>query len=521
MAQNFIGCDRDQSFLLPPDLRDWLPEGHLAWFVLDAVAGMDLREFYGAYREDGVGRRAYDPAMMVALLLYAYSRGTRSARKIERACVEDVAFKMIAMLETPDHATIARFVERHEAALAELFGQVLGLCAQAGLVRPGVVAIDGTRMAGNASRESTLDFGAIAREIVADARAIDEAEDEEYGDARGDELPEQLRTREGRAEFFRRVREQQASDRDGDASKPEQQLLVPDPVDDPQDGFAFDVERIVARGQGRDGWSREGHRQLEQRRWQTPDPVPRSREGRLLLAAQRLEDERDAKVAANRAYEEYRATGRDTQGRRLGRRPKPWIAPAVPEGVVSVSDPDTQRMKANLGYVQGYNAQAVVDEGQIVLAAEITNTPGDFSNLDPMITATLAELENVGIAERPEVALADAQYWNEQHMDEVIAQKHIQVLVRPDSSGRTAPRPGWTGGRYSWMRTVIAAEHGKGLYRKRMQMIEPVFGHTKHNRLITRFHRRGRTAVRTEWRLLMATHNLTKLHRHQLATTGA
>ena len=106
-------------------------------------------------------------------------------------------------------------------------------------------------------------------------------------------------------------------------------------------------------------------------------------------------------------------------------------------------------------------------------------------------------------------------------MDEVIAQKHIQVLVRPDSSGRKAPRPGRTGGRYSWMRTVLAAEHGKGLYRKRMQMIEPVFGHTKHNRLITRFHRRGRAAVRTEWRLLMATHNLTKLHRHQLATAGA
>jgi hypothetical protein len=189
------------------------------------------------------------------------------------------------------------------------------------------------------------------------------------------ELPEQLRTREGRARFFRRAREQR--DRERDASKP---ALMPDSVDDAQDGFAFDVERIVARGQGRDGWSREGRRQLEQRRWETPDPVPRSREVRLLLAAQRLEDERDVKVAANRAYEEYRATGRDTQGRRLGRRPNPWAAPDVPEGVVSVSDPDSQRMKANLGYVQGYNAQAVVDEGQIVLPADITNNPTDFSH---------------------------------------------------------------------------------------------------------------------------------------------
>ena len=405
MAQNFIGCDRDQSFLMPPDVRDWLPEGDLAWFGWDAVSGMDLREFYSAYREDGVGRRAYDPAMLVAWLLYAYARGVRSARKIERGCEEDVAFRAIAMLERPDHATIARFVDRHELALAGLFGQVLGLCAEAGLARPGVVAIDGTRLAGNAGRESTLRFEEIAREILADAKAIDEAEDELYGDLRGDELPEQLRTREGRAEFFRRARERRASQEPAGG-----ETEVSEAATDPQAGYEFDAERIVARVQGREGWSREARRQLEQHRWQNPDHVPRSRDARLLLAGQRLEAERDAVIAANRAYEDYRATGRDKQGRRLGRAPNPWVAPDVPEGVVSVSDPDSQRMKANLGYVQGYNAQAVVDESQVVLAAEITNTPGDFSNLNPMIAATLGELERVGIAQRPQVALADAQY---------------------------------------------------------------------------------------------------------------
>jgi hypothetical protein len=286
------------------------------------------------------------------------------------------------------------------------------------------------------------------------------------------------------------------------------------------DGFAFDGELIVARGQGREGWWREGRRQLEQRRWRSPDRVPRSREDRLLLAARRLEDERDAKLVSNRAYEEYRVTGRDTRGRRLIKQPKPWTAPDAPEGVVSVSDPDSQRMKASRGYVQGYNAQAVVDEGQIVVAAEITNTPGDFSNLNPMITTALMELERAGVTDRPQVALADAGYWNEQHFDEVIANKHIQVLVPPDRGGRSEPRPGWTGGRYSWMRTVLDSERGRTLYRKRIQMIEPVFAHTKHNRQITRFLRRGRLQVRTEWRLLMATHNLTKLHRHQLAATA-
>jgi hypothetical protein len=338
--------------------------------------------------------------------------------------VEDVVCKTIAMLETPDHATIARFVERHEVALAGLFGEVLGLCAQAGLVRPGVVAIDGTRMAGNASRDSTRDFEAIVREIIEEAKAVDAAEDELYGEARGDELPEQLRTREGRAEFFGRAREQR----------------------DPEPGFAFDVERIVARGQGREGWWREGHRQLEQRRWQTPEPVPRSRADRLLRAARHLEDERDAKLAGNQAYEEYWVSGRDTKGRKLSKQPKPWTAPELPEGVVSVSDPDSQRMKASRGYVQGYNAQAVVDEGQIVLAAEITNSPGDFSNLDPMITTTLAELARVGVSERPQVALADDGYWNEQHFDEVIANKHIQVVIPPERGGRSEPRPGWPAG---------------------------------------------------------------------------
>ncbi len=144
-----------------------------------------------------------------------------------------------------------------------------------------------------------------------------------------------------------------------------------------------------------------------------------------------------------------------------------------------------------------------------MLAAEITNTPADFSNLDPMVAAALGELERAGVVERPQVALADAQYWNEQHMDEVIANKHIQVLIPPDSGGRRSPgRAGSAGGTRGCEPSWPA--HGKELYRKRMQMIEPVFAHTKHNRLITRFHRRGRTAVRTEWRLLMATHNLTK-----------
>ena len=211
---------------------------------------------------------------------------------------------------------------------AGLFGQVLRLCDEAGLVRPGVVAIDGTRMAGNASRESTRDFEEIAREILAEARATDEAEDELYGDERGDELPEQLRTREGRAEFFRHARERRAA-QTPEAQQPE---LAPEPAPAEEAGFEFDTEQIVARHQGRQGWTREAHRQLEQHRWENPDPVPRSREDRLVLAGERLEAERDAQVAANRAYEDYRENGRDTQGRKLGRRPSRGSRPRYPRG---------------------------------------------------------------------------------------------------------------------------------------------------------------------------------------------
>ena len=182
MAQNFIGCDREQELLLPPSLREWLPEDHLAWFVIDAVAAMDLAAFSAVYRVDGQGRAAHDPAMMVALLLYAYAIGERSSRRIERRCVEDVATRVISANRAPDHTTIARFRQRHEAALAELFGEVLGLCADAGLVRVGVVAIDGTKVHANASQHATRDYEQIAREILEEAAEVDAREDEQFGE---------------------------------------------------------------------------------------------------------------------------------------------------------------------------------------------------------------------------------------------------------------------------------------------------------------------------------------------------
>jgi transposase len=516
MAQNFIEGRREQGFLPPPDVRDWLAADHLAWFVIDAVGQMDLSAFYGAYRVDGHGRAAYEPSMMVTLVLYAFATDVRSSRAIEGHCRQDVAYRVITGNVVPDHATIARFIVRHQGALVDLFGEVLGLCDQAGLVAPGVVAIDGTRLAGNASKERNHEFAKIAEEIVEQVRAIDEAEDEKFGEARGDELPEQLRTPEGRREFFRTAKRKLAGDNDAEglAEEPEAEASA-----EPE--LEFDPERIVARTQGRKGWLREADRQLEQHRWEHPDPVVRSRAERLLLAAERFEADLAAERAGNEAYEHYRQTARDPLGRRLGDPPNPYQPPEVPAGKVNVTDPDSKLIKASEGYVQGYNAQAVVDQSQIVLAAEITNSTVDWSQLEPMVAGTVAELTRAGSSGRIETALADAQYWNEQHMDQVTANHHVQVLIPPDGGASGKQRKSWTGGRYSWMRYVLNCELGEQLHRKRKQMVEPVFGHSRHNRGLTRFLRRGRNAVRTEWRLMMMTHNLTKLHRHQIAAVRA
>src|SRR5215203_2499641 len=151
MPQHFVCADREQAFLMPPSVREWVPAGHLAWFVIDAVEEMDLDAFYASYRADGHGRPAHDPAMMVALVLYAYAVGERSSRGIERRCLEDVAFRIVAANQAPDHTTINRFRARHQDALGDLFGEVLGLCAQAGAVSVGVIALDATRMRANAA----------------------------------------------------------------------------------------------------------------------------------------------------------------------------------------------------------------------------------------------------------------------------------------------------------------------------------------------------------------------------------
>jgi transposase len=189
---------------------DWVPDDHVVWSILGAVDQVDLSEFYGAYRENGQGRAAYEPSMVVALLLYAYARGNRSSRGIERACREDVRYRVITAMRVPDHSTIAEFRRRHERALGELFTSMLALCHEAGLVEVGVISIDGMKIRANASRGANRTYEKLVADILKEAEETDRWEDGLFGSDRGDEVPEHLRSEEGRRAAFNAAKERLA-----------------------------------------------------------------------------------------------------------------------------------------------------------------------------------------------------------------------------------------------------------------------------------------------------------------------
>jgi transposase len=509
MSQNFISCDRGQAFLLPPSMSDWLAEDHLVWTVLGAVDQMDLDGFYGAYRANGQGRAAYDPRMMAGLLLFSYCVGVRSSRQIERACRGDVAFRVITAMEVPDHSTIAEFRRRHQDAVAGLFVAVLALCAEAGLVNVGEIAVDGTKMHASASYDRNRGYASIVEEILGEAEQVDREEDARHGNARGDELPEPLRTREGRRAALAAARERMQAEREAQQAAGEQ---VVERVE-----LELDPGRFVTRPEGRRAWLREGRRILESTRDEQARAIPRGREERLIEVKRRLDEELAFTHAANRSYEARRATGRMSNGRRYGAPPHAYVPPLVPEGKMNTTDPDSRVMiQQGQPPMQGYNAQAAVTTNQIIIAAEVTTTAPDFGQLEPVVRAALRELHQAGVTETPTTVLADAGYWHTEQMQRIVADG-MQVLVPPDSGLRESPRPGWEGGYYAFMRRVLHSEHGRALYAKRKYSIEPVFGQIKGNRRIDRFQRRGRAAVRSEWRLITASHNLLKLHNHWIA----
>lgn len=450
MGYNFRPVERDQQYLLAPSLRDWLPEGDLAWVVIDAVEQLDLTRIRDRYRTDGWGAAAYDPAMMVALLLYAYAQGERSSRQIETRCRRDIGYRVISANQLPDHATIARFRADHEEALGELFGQVLRVCAEAGLGRLGVVALDGTKMGAATSLRANRAAAGLDAEIarmLQEAAAVDAAEDAAHGpDHHGDELPAGLARRSDRLARFQEARRQLAE---------------------------AETEAL--------------HQTHETRRYTRPPRPPGERPDRTPSGRRRT----------------------TPLERRLG-----WTQR-------NPTDPDSRKMKAAGGWIQGYNGQAVVAEDGLVLAAELTQDANDSRQLLPMLEHTRSNLATAGVRRPIGTLLADAGYWSELNVTTAEASGGPRLLIapmRPTTASTRAAFP--TRAR---MHRRLKGPSGRARYRRRGAIVEPVFGELKEVRRARRFSRRGLAACRSEWRLLCATHNLLKLWRHRLASgpTGA
>jgi transposase len=455
MGYNLIECNREQTYLLPLSLRDWLPAGDLAWFVVDAVGQMNLQEFYRGLRRDGRGGASFPPQVMVTLLVYAYCTGVRSSRQIERLCERDVAFRVITANQVPDHTTIARFRAEYDEALGKLFGQVLALCAKAKLLKVGVLALDGTKIGANASLAANRTHEGIEKEvrkILDEAAALDAAEDRQYGaDRRGDELPPELQDRESRLARLRECKEQ--------------------------------LEREAAEA-----------------------------------AAKQQE-----KIDARRSEEQ--AAGK----KKRGRKPKEPDATVPKEAKANVTDPGSRVMKTRSGFVQGYNAQAVVDQGQVIVAAEVTIEQNDQHQLHPMVEKAKQELAAVAVLpEQIATILADAGYCSDENL-EAIPEGTTQFLVNTvgERDRRTEPAVAPRGRiptdatARERMDRELRTKRGKALYKRRSVLVEPVFGMIKSVRGMTRFVRRGLGACEHEWKLICATHNLLKLWRNEARKQAA
>ena len=271
MPTTFRRCVPEQSLLFPPSPRDWLPDGHLAYFLSDTIDALDLKAFYEPYEGDGRRNRPYDPRMMVKLLLYGYATGVFSSRKIAKKLHEDVAFRVLAGENFPAHRTLAEFRQRHLPAFQSLFVQVLEIAREAGLLRMGTVAVDGTKVKASASKHKAMSYGRMKQdqerlrseieELTSRAAQADAEEDAQYGpDNSGDELPEELRRREQRLgkiqEAIERLRSRQAAEdrakdrKEAPAGAETKRREFGEPLDKKQDNFTDPESRIMKTSSG-------------------------------------------------------------------------------------------------------------------------------------------------------------------------------------------------------------------------------------------------------------------------------
>ncbi|MGH9668559.1 MAG: IS1182 family transposase [Terriglobales bacterium] len=449
MSKTYRPWNPNQDWLLPPSPRQWLPEGDLVYFMLDIVETLDLSAVRRHYEQEARGFPPFHPRMMVTLLLYAYGMGVYSSRRMEKLCERDAAFRVIVGEDVPNFRTISDFRKIHLAGLQELFTQVLKLCRAAGLLRVGLVSLDGSKVKANASRHKAMSYEYMQKdeqrlqqeisELLAKAESADASEDELYGrDVRGDELPAELARRE-------------------------------------------------------------------------------SRLAKIQEAKQALEEQARAAAQA----EEARRAAEDEQRRGAGETPrarKPVDPTPDPKAQRNFTDPESKIMKvSNKGFDQCGNAQIVVNEEQIILAADVTHQANDKQQVEPMVAEAQQNLAAAGVEEQIGALDADCGYYSEdnvsylegENIDAYIATErlkhHEQVVCASEGPVPEGLTP------KERMARKLRTQRGRATYAKRKGMVEPVFGQIKQARGFRQFLLRGLEKMRGEWRLICMTHNLRKL----------
>lgn len=463
--------------LLSPDLREWLPEDHLAWLVLDVVAELDLSVITSRFRLGSTGREAYDPGMLTALLIYGYCQGVRSSRAIERACVTDVAFRVIAAQQRPDHTTLARFRAGHAAALADLLGQVLAVCGRAGMGRVGVVAMDGTKIAGQASPHKNYTaarFRKMAADIVDEAGDLDAEEDALFGEQRGDELSKELMPGGDRAsrigEGLRQLKAEHAGLVAADVEMAEGKLVK--------------ARRQAVRERD---W-------VEHRPHQSHALKPERRRRRVPMEDQARVKHADRRVLA---VEAELAAAQASQGRRA-------TAAAL---VRNLSDPDTRAMFVRgKGFLQGFNAQLAVSDDHLILATDVTADANDGPSFVPMMNQAVNNVaEHLG--GEIKTLVADAAYCTMKALtapgpDRLIATGHSPDIPKRPSTNEHIVK----------MAARLKVDSpDRTIYQRRQATVEPVIGQLKDRLGLRRFSRRGLEAAKHELALAATAYNIRRL----------
>jgi transposase len=452
MSKTYRDWCPNQSYMFPPTPQDWLPEDDLVYFILDTVATLELTSIFTYYERELRGQPPFHPRMMVALLFYCYATGTRSSRKIMRRCRTDVACRIIVGEDIPDFRTISDFRKTHLDRLEALFVEVLKLCALAGLVKVGTIALDGTKVKANASRHKAMSYERMQQEekrlkeevarLLAEAEASDASEDAAHGpDRSGDEVPAELARRQSRL-----AKIQQAK---------------------------AELEERVRR--------------------------------------------EAAEEAARRAAE--------------GKAPPAKAAADVvpdPKDQINFTDAESRIMKtANKGWDQCGNAQAVANEAQIILAADVTGQANDKRQALPMVDQARENVEAAGVEQAIGAAVMDTGYYSEANTMG-LEQRGIDPHVATERLKHNEEIPAVPRGRIpkdlsakQRMARKLRTKHGRETYAKRKGIIEPIFGQLKQVLGFRQFSLRGLAAMRSEWRLMCAVHNLLKLWRHlQAAVAG-